>query len=229
MKGKITMIITIGLICLILVAVMFIQLKTISRTDITAIENMQEAELRDEITSLKTKNEEIIAKLEETNQKILKYKEGITNNQNASELLTRELNQAAGLVGIRDISGSGVIITIKDTEKEKVKAWDLIELLNELKMSGAEAIAVNDERIVYDSYIADLSKGFITVNNANRMVSPYIIKVIGNPTYLESGLSKKQYGYIDTKKTSGLDVTLERQDNIYIYKYNGDLNFEKAQ
>ena len=61
-----------------------------------------------------------------------------------------------------------------------------------------------------------------------RISSPYVIKAIGNPTYLESGLSKKQYGYIDIKLEEGKDVVLERQDSILINAYTGDLNMEYA-
>lgn len=228
MKGKTTMTITLGLVCLILTAVIFMQFKTISRIDVTALENMQETELRSEITSWKTKCEDIEGKLEKTNEKIAEYNENITNNQKTSELLSNELNQLTGILGERDVSGNGIIVTISDTENKKVGAEDLISLLNELKMAGAEAISINDERIVYESYVVDLGNGFVSVNGV-RIVTPYVVKVIGNPTYLESGLSKKQYGYIDTKKSEGLDITLQRQDSIYINKYSRDLNFEKVE
>ena len=97
-------------------------------------------------------------------------------------------------------------------------------LLNALKTAGAEAISINDQRIVYDSYIADINNTFVSVNG-NRLVSPYVVKAIGNTTYLESGLSQKQYGYIDTKLSEGKSVVLERQSNIEILKYDGNLNF----
>ena len=103
---------------------------------------------------------------------------------------------------------------------------DLLTLLNELKLAGAEAISINDQRIVYNSYVADINNKFISVNGPPRIVSPYVVKAIGNPTYLESGLSKKQYGYIDSKLLEGKDVSLERADNISISKYNGELKFE---
>ena len=228
MKGKTTITIVIGLICLILTAVMFAQFKTIRKIDVTALENMQEAELRSEITSWKTKYEEIVKKLDDTNIKIAEYKENINNNRKTSELLTSELNQSMGLVGLRDVYGSGVVITLSDNE-EKVIADDLIDLVNELKLAGAEAISINDQRIVYESYIVNIGGEFININGVQGIESPYIIKAIGNPTYLESGLSKKQFGYIDTKKAEGISVTLERQDNITIYKYSGDLNFEYEQ
>ncbi len=227
MKGKTTMTIVICLICVILTAVIFLQFKTISRIDVTALENMQEEELRSEITSWKTKYENIVSELEATNLKISEYNEKISNNRNASELLTKELSKLEGIIGLRDVSGSGVIVTLSDNENTKINAEDLIKLINELKLAGAEAISINDERIVYDSYIADIGNAFMTINGNQGLVSPYIVKAIGNPTYLESGLAKKQYGYIDTQKTNGKTVSLERKDNIIIKKYSGDLNFNE--
>ncbi len=228
MKGKTTMTITIGLVCLILVAVMFMQFKTISRIDITALENMQETELRNEITSLKTKCEDVEEKLENTNIKIAEYNENITNNKKTSELLANELNQLTGILGRRDVYGNGIIVTLTDNDNKKVSPYDLLELLNELKLAGAEAISINDERIVYESYVVSINNTFISVNG-ETIVSPYVVKAIGNPTYLESGLSKKQYGYIDKKKAEGITVTLQRQDNITINKYEADLNFRYTE
>ena len=118
-----------------------------------------------------------------------------------------------------------MVITLTDTEDKKISPEDLRELLNELKAAGAEAISINGQRIVYDSYIVEIGGAFIRVNG-EMIVSPYEVKAIGNPTYLESGLSKKQYGYIDTKQEEGKDVKLVRSDNIKINKYTGDLNFE---
>lgn len=229
MKGKTTMTIIVGLICVILTSVMFMQFKTISKIDVTALENMQETELRNEITSWKTKCEEIEKKLEDTNIKIAEYTENINNNRKTSELLTKELNQLEGLVGLRDVSGSGVVITLEDGEFWQVNASDLIQLVNELRLAGAEAISINDNRVVYESYIVTVQENTIKMDGGNLIQSPYIIKAIGDPTYLESGLSQKQYGYIDTKKSEGKNAKLERQDNITIKKYSGDLNFEYEQ
>lgn len=225
MKGKTTMIVVICLICIILTAVMFLQFKTISRIDVTALENMQEEELRKEITSWKTKLADIEKELEGTFINIEEYRENVENNQKASELLENDLNKLQGIIGLREVSGSGIVVTLTDNENTKIMADDLIELVNELKLAGAEAISINDQRIVYDSYIVDIGGGFINVNG-EKLVSPYEVKAIGNPTYLESSLSKKQYGYIDTKKAYGITVTLQRKDSISINKYEKNLNFD---
>ncbi len=224
-KGKATIVITIGIMCLILTAVIFIQFKTINQTDITSLENMREDELKSEISNFKQKSEEIEKQIEDTNKKIAEYDEAIATDKEASDILGRELEQQNNLLGKNDVKGNGIIVTLTDTNFQKITAEDLRILLNELKTAGAEAISINGQRIVYDSYIVDIGETFISVNGEG-MVSPYEVKAIGNPTYLESGLSKKQYGYIDTKLEEGKDVNLKREDNILINKYTGDLNME---
>ena len=50
-KNKIIMTIIIGLVCVVFFAVMFMQFRTVEETDITAIENMRETELRAAISN----------------------------------------------------------------------------------------------------------------------------------------------------------------------------------
>ena len=226
-KGKFTITITIGLMVLIFTAVLFIQFKTINQTDIASIENMREDELKSEISNFKQKSEELKKEIEETNIKIDEYKETITTGKEASQLLTQELEKQNNLIGKNDVKGSGIIVTLKDTNMKKITGEDLRALLNELIAAGAEAISINGIRIVYDSYVVDIGGTFISVNGT-KIVSPYEVKAIGDPKYLESGLSQKQYGYIDAKLEEEKDVTLERKDNIVINKYNGNLNMEYA-
>ena len=226
-KGEITITITIGLMVLILTTVIFVQFKTVKQTDITSLENMREDELRDEISNFKQKAAEVEKQIKETELKIAEYEKTITTDKEASELLEKELEQQNNILGKNPVKGSGVVVTLTDTRAQKITAEDLRELINQMKTDGAEAISINEQRIVYDSYIVDLGGTYVSVNG-ERLVSPYVIKAIGNPTYLESGLSKKQYGYIDIKLEEGKDVVLERQDSILINAYTGDLNMEYA-
>ncbi|MBQ3145376.1 MAG: DUF881 domain-containing protein [Clostridia bacterium] len=226
-KGEITITITIGIMVLILTTVIFVQFKTIKHTNITLIENMREDELKAEISNFKQKTAEVQNQMQETNLKIKEYEISITTGKEASELLKKELEQQNNILGKNTVKGTGIIVTLTDTRAQKITSKDLRELLNQLKVDGAEAISINGQRIVYDSYVVDLGGTYISVNG-ERIVSPYEVKAIGNPTYLESGLSKKQYGYIDTKLEEGKDIILERKDEILINAYTGDLNMEYA-
>lgn len=55
---------------------------------------------------------------------------------------------------------------------------DLLKLINELNSAGAEAISINDERIVAMSDLFPVSS-FILING-ERTTSPYEIKAIGD-------------------------------------------------
>ena len=230
-KGKITVTITIGLVCFVLVSVMFIQFKTVSNTDIASIKTMREADLRTEIANLKTKNEEIEKKYLETIEMRDEYLNNIENNQEATELLEKELNEANTILGLTDVTGKGIVITLEDNEEASITANDIILLLNELRLAGAEAISINDERIINMTDIVNIDANtdnlFVRING-QRILAPYIIKAIGNQSYLESALVGKG-GYVDELRTTGHDVTIEKKDKMTILKYDDEITTKYIQ
>lgn len=230
-KGKGTLTIVIGIICFVLIAVMFMQFKTIQETDITSIEMMRESELRTEMASWKTKYQEIAQQLEETNAKIEEYETKKANNQETSELLNKELQQANLLLGKTDVVGEGIIVTLRDNELSdgeiiKIELEDIIQLLNELRLAGAEAISINGVRVINTTDVALINNSFLVVDK-HKISSPYIVKAIGKQSYLESGLTQKDSGYID-KVISKYDkiAEVERSKNIEIPKYDGEMNIK---
>ncbi len=230
-KEKLSISLIIGSMFFVLTTVIFIQFKTISHTDINALESLQQSELKTEIASIKAQYDETLTKLEETNGMIKDYEESINTDKEASVLLQEELLKSQNLLGKAKVQGEGIIITLTDVEVGKygkITATDLIELLNYLKTAGAEAISINDQRIVFNSYVVDITGGFISVNG-RRLVSPYQVKAIGDITYLESGLSQKQYGFIDSKTNQGKSVILEKNNDITIEAYNGSLKYKYAK
>lgn len=224
-KGKLTLTITLGIVCFVLVATMFIQFKMVSKTDIAEIENMRETELRAQIAKIKIKQEELQKKYDETITKKEEYINSINENEDSIELLEQELEQAEMRLGLTDVTGDGIIVTLTDNESEMIEVIDIIELINELRLAGAEAISINDERVIATTDFANIDYKYIYMNGKERITSPYIVKVIGDQNYLESGLNAKQYGYIDNMtKALGKTVTLERKNNIKIGKYEGEIS-----
>lgn len=231
-KDQFIILIIIGLMFFLLTLIIFMQFKTISYTDIDALETMQESELRTELGAINAKYTEALEQLKQTKNMIKEYEETINTDKEAAVLLESELEQSRNLIGKNAVQGEGIIVTLTDVEVGKygkITANDLIELVNELRAAGAEAISINGQRIISTSYIIDLDSTFIGINVSRREVSPYVVKAIGDITYLESGLSQKQYGYIDKKVNGGKNVTLEKSDNIYVEAYNGKMDFQYAK
>lgn len=229
-KGKITMIITIGIACFALALVMSMQFKIVKETDITSIENMREAELRTELANWKSKYEETEAKYEETVKKIDEYKETKQSNEKTEKIVEQELEQTNLLLGKTDVQGEGIEVTLKDTGDEeiaRINADDLLVIVNSLKMAGAEAISINDERIINMSDIVDIGGTFIKVNG-HRILTPYIIKAIGNSSYLETALTGNG-GHVDEMKKIGQDVSIRKLDKVKILKYDKEITTKYIQ
>lgn len=226
MKGKITMTICVGCTALILTMIMFTQFKTVDETDITAIETMRETELRTELANWKQKYEEIDAKLKETENKIEEYKKEIENDSNTSTALEGEVKEAESYLGYTILQGQGIIVTLKDFTRN-VSYSHLLQLVNELNNAGAEAISINDERIVSMSDIVTIKDKIVMVNSKN-ISGPYTVKAIGDKKYFESALNIKG-GYMDLMKADEIDISYVVEDNIIIPAYDGEQKFEYAK
>ena len=227
MKEKITMTISIGCAALILTMVMFTQFKTVDKTDITAIETMRETELRTELANWKTKYEEVETKMQEQEARINEYKQELDNDENTSKILEQEVKEAENYLGYKELKGEGIIVTLSDSETHNIEPEHLLRLINELNSAGAEAISVNDERIVSASEIAIINYSIIRINE--RPVSgPYVVRAIGDKKYLESALTIKN-GFIDEIKNDYRNAEIVVDDNVVIPAYNKELKFEYAK
>ncbi len=231
LKGKRIMTISIGCTAFILTMVLFTQFKTVEQTDITAIETMREAELKSELSSWKTKYDETNLKLSEVENKILEYNKTISSKEDSARLVEEEVKEYEKYLGYTKLRGEGIVITLKDSEdqdpEKNINHTDLLSLVNELKLAGAEAIAINDERIVSTSEITSIRDGIVIINTA-RVSSPYNVRAIGNKKYLESAITIKG-GFLDEMKDYNKSVEYVLEDRIELPKYEGKMELEYSK
>ncbi len=209
-----------SIMCFLTVYLICIQFKTVDNIDVTELETMRENELRTALADWKSKYEEVTTEYEATKEKIQEYNNKIEDDEKAGELLADDLENAKMLLGLTDVEGAGVIITITDNSEKQVDSTDLLDLVNELNSAGAEAISINGQRIVPMTDIFDVND-FVVIKE-KRVTSPYIIKAIGDVTYLQSALSIKK-GYLDEHKTNGYTISIKSDEKITINKYDGEL------
>jgi len=224
-KEKIVMAITIGISAFIFAAVMFMQFKVVRQTDLTSIETLTESELRSELIAWREKYEQLQIKHQETVTKIQEYKEEYKSDEETERLLEKELYSLQMLLGETDVQGQGIIITIdeENVKDDRIYYEDLLYIVNELKVAGAEAISINNHRIINRTDIVEVNS-YIRINSKN-ILAPYTIKAIGNQTYLESAVLGVG-GYADELKKLGFDVEIERQENVQIKAYTNELSLK---
>ena len=63
---------------------------------------------------------------------------------------------------------------------------DILEIVNVLRNAGAEAISINDQRIIATTPISCI--GTVIKINDEKIGGPYVIRAIGNSDYLKTAL-----------------------------------------
>ena len=213
------------IVCIILVSVMLMQFRTVEQTDITEIETMRESELRALLSDWKTRYEDVAKQLEDTNKRIEEYNKTIEDNEAAADLIDDELTESNILVGKTDVYGEGVEVTLSDGDYSDVNASHLIDLVNELRYAGAEAISINGIRILAMTDIVEMDS-YILIS-LQRVQGPYVVKAIGDKDYMSTILQLKGSGFVDI--TSDINVSLAIKNRVEIPKYNGELEIEYMQ
>lgn len=227
-KGKITISIVVFFISMMLVSLMFIQFRTVEETNSLGIEEMREDELRQEILNWKAKYNDVNQQLKSNNEKIDEYTNIIQNNQQASTVLDKELKEYDMLVGKTNVFGEGVEIILTDNEFFTYSASNLISLINELRYAGAEAISINDQRIINTTEIVSINSRYILVNG-ERVSSPYTIKAIGNQNDLNKTLNFPNEGIIPAYKTRGYTIEMNTKSDITIKAYDKEITLKYMQ
>lgn len=211
------------------------QIKAISNTTEVA-QGKREAQLVDELTTLQRNYDSLKQKYDDNNKIVETYKNNASDNSTLIASMQKELEQQTILSGNADLKGQGIVVTLTDGNKvvenssrtdSLVHDSDVLTVVNELKAAGAEAISVNDQRIIAMTAIRCV--GPVIQVNYQKVAAPFVIKAIGDAQYLESALTIKN-GVSDLLTQGyGIGVDISRQSNIIVKKYDGAIDFKNAQ
>lgn len=180
-----------------------------------------------EVDKLKSKYVDLLTKTS-------KFSSDNSGNSEEDEI-KEELNNARVLTGVSDVEGQGVKLTLSDgTDKlngvdirsqddnsKIIHQEDVLEILNELKAVGAEAISVNGQRIVSNTeFICD--GPFLLVNGV-QLPSPFCFDVIGDKEKLYDYINADN-NYFKVLKNRSISVEAVKEDNIKILGYTGKIS-----
>ena len=133
--------------------------------------------------------------------------------------------------------GPGLIVTMSDSTKNPADTTadpsyyiihdnDILQVVNELRDAGAEALSINGERLLATSEIR-CAGSIVSVNN-NRYAAPYVIRAIGDPAAMSSALSMRG-GVIDQLSIWDIQVDVQQSEEVLIRAYTGKTTFQYAQ
>ncbi len=209
MKSKMQIGIALGFMCIILTSCIMIQLNTINEAKKIVGTSYAQEELKDEVLKWKENYERKYEELENKEKELESERQNLSQGNSKTLELQKELDELNKLLGLTEIKGSGIILTIRDSEpiaskdlgidatSSIVHDEDLRQLVNELKNAGAEAISINGQRIVTNTAI-NCSGSIITINGV-KLNSPFEIRAIGNEASL-AGITRPGRIFIYTRR-----------------------------
>lgn len=189
----------------------------------------KEDQLREKLLEITEENQEKERMLRELQIRVSEKEEELAQMENKLQQTIQELETYRLLAGIIETQGPGVIVTLEDSEYVSdaqnpndyiVHEQDVRRVVNELLAAGAEGISINEQRYIHSTAIRCVGPTII-VNNV-KSTAPFQIKAIGDPDTLYNALNMPG-GIVDTFQMLGITIKLEKNDQIFLPAYVGEL------
>lgn len=220
MKDK-KIIMIFAIMCFILSFCIVLQIRIIKSANSPVLQVIADNELRNEVLKWKEKYDATLKQLEKSEKEIDKVRKNAVENDSEAAAMQEEIINNNDALGLTDVTGPGIIITIESTNIDNKIKEDLDFIINELKNAGAESFELNGERLISSSVIT-CEESVIKVNGIT-IQSPFIIQAIGDSKVIYGAIMRPG-GYIEYLQERVEKVEVIKANKINIKKYNGKLN-----
>lgn len=195
--------------------------------------------LLEQLHELEAEKQTLIESVREKEAEIKNFEDRSILFAQTEEGVLYQISEARVLAGLTDVVGPGVQIILNDRPRGSlglnnqydlssfiVHDTDLLEVVNELRAAGAEAIEINGVRILGSSRIS-CGGPTINVGRDQRFTPPFVIKAIGDPQMLSEKFREADSVY-HLLVFYGLEFSVEILDNLSIARYYGPVELEFA-
>lgn len=185
----------------------------VNNTDVT-YETMSETELTRLISETSTQITSLEERKSELTSQLNSLREAADKEAQAEEIAKENEETSGILSGRLPAKGEGIVIRISQGSKEPIDAATMFNLIEELRNSGAEVIAINTVRVVTSTYVAQTSAGLDC--DGTILSTPYVVKAIGDPSNLQNAVNMA--GGVGSQLTVkfGATVNIDTSDNVEI-------------
>jgi uncharacterized protein YlxW (UPF0749 family) len=208
---------TIAIICAVLAFLVIIQLN-IEKNVQVQLSSQTPAELGQIIRNMSVEKDSLRDEIQNLKLQLLDYEKLKKNQKLSYEKAVKNLEAMKIASGIGKVAGPGVTVKIND-KNGIIAAYDLIDLVHELRASGAEAISINNDRVIGHTSIYNSSGLKI---DGRKIKSPFIVRAIGSSSILEQALNMPG-GYKATiSSLPGVRVEIKKVQTVRLPSAKGE-------
>ena len=182
--------------------------------------SQQEEQYREDLINQKERNKELADEILQKQVEIREFEKSFSENENNHAGLVNEAKDLRLLLGVIPAAGPGVKVTLSDGDYDPVEQnpneyivheSHVLGVINELKISGAQGIAINGQRISSNSYIK--CTGPVIKIDGRTLPAPFVIEAVGDSEVLTKSLTLKG-GMVDSLLHDNIVVGIEQLKEI---------------
>lgn len=186
----------------------------------------QKEKYRQQLIEQQERNKELAQELRTLDASIRDYEQQFAKNENSYEQNVAHAETLRKVVGALPVEGQGLRVTLEDGEYDPtshnpneyiVHESHVFQVLNELKIAGAEAIAINGKRLKANSYI--YCNGPVIIVDGYESAAPFVIEAIGDKEILDEAL-RLAGGVLDQLVNDRIVVTTEQNVKLTLAATN---------
>lgn len=197
-------------------------------------QDARKEELVQLINARQAYSEQLTMQMDELRAQVTEAEAGVAAGRPSLAAQLRVVEEAAGLTRI---TGPGARVTLSDgpddcsaeSEECRIQDSDLQQVVNSLFAAGAEAVAINGERVIATTAIRRAGRSVLV--NYRVLTPPYVVEAIGNPDrlLLDFGRSDIAQQFAVWTDVYGLGFVSEATEELDLPAYSGSVQLRTAE
>lgn len=235
MKNKVIGNILIIILSIVLGLFLSTQFKqNIEQYDLISLKSIQM--MKNEVNNKRKEIKELKILIDKKEKELFKLKNIVENEGDIVSMLEEQVENVKLTAGFNDVEGPGIIIKMSDNADDEIVSGnvnydiihdlDVLNIINDLRIAGAEAISISGQRLLSNSEIK--CGGPIIRINEKSLATPFYIKAIGDPKLLYAAINAPGTYGDALKNVYKINIETTMKYNIYIPRYWGDTTFKYA-
>jgi uncharacterized protein YlxW (UPF0749 family) len=177
------------------------------------LEAESEADLTRILASLTTEADALRDEIGSLKLRLLTLQTSTQRDETAAQAAEDQLRTLAVLAGTVAVTGPGITITVRDP-RGSVGFDTLIDIVQELRDAGAEAVGVNNRRVGVTSAFGERDDAILL--DGAELQAPYRVTAIGQASTLDGGLKIPGGGVDSLNALRDVEADVQRSSNLVI-------------
>lgn len=202
-------------------------------TRLGSLDPDQASRIRGGTLDLQEEYSRILAEVTKLREDKTRFEKAAAKESGQAKLLNDSLQETKQYAGMTEVEGPGLTVTIEDNlnnnggfeQDQIIHDVDVLRVVNELWNAGAEAIAVNGNRVSVGTNFR-CAGSVMYVGNV-RIASPVVVQAIGDPKTLLGGMNLPG-GILSELKSAGCPTKVESVKKMRLPAYAGPTNTKFA-